>query len=52
MPKKREDSPSEFVAVEKTAKPNTKTEQQPTSTLPRDVTPRWLALLLKELAVV
>ncbi|MDL2009225.1 IS66 family insertion sequence element accessory protein TnpA [Vibrio parahaemolyticus] len=67
MPKKREDSPSEFVVVEKTAKPNTKTEQQPTSTLPtelrleagacslripRDVTPRWLALLLKELAVV
>jgi hypothetical protein len=37
MPKKREDSPSEFVAVEKTTKPNTKTEQQPTSTLPTEL---------------
>ncbi len=67
MPQKREDSPSEFVVIEKTAKPTTKTEQQPRSTLstelrleagacslhvPRDVTPQWLALLLKELAAV
>ncbi|MEZ8724249.1 IS66 family insertion sequence element accessory protein TnpB [Vibrio pomeroyi] len=67
LPKKREDSLSEFVVVEKTTKPNTKTEQQPASTLatelrleagacflhiPRDVTHWWLALLLKELAVV
>ncbi|CAK2518113.1 transposase [Vibrio crassostreae] len=67
MPKKREDSLSEFVVVEKTAKLNTKTEQQPATTLPtelrleagacslhipRDVTPQWTGLLLKELAVV
>ncbi|MEZ8692937.1 IS66 family insertion sequence element accessory protein TnpB [Vibrio splendidus] len=67
MPKKREDSPSEFVVVEKTAKPNTTIEQQPNSTLstelrleagacslhvPRDVTPQWLGLLLKELTAV
>jgi len=67
LPKKREDSLSEFVVVEKTAMLNTKTEQRPPSTLPtelrleagacslhipRDVTPQWLGLLLKELAVV
>ena len=67
LPKKREDSLSEFVVVEKTTKLNPKNEQQPSSTLPtelrleagacslripRDVTPQWLALLLKELAVI
>ncbi|MFA0040107.1 IS66 family insertion sequence element accessory protein TnpB [Vibrio chagasii] len=34
LPKKREDSLSEFVVVEKIAKPKTKTEQRPPSTLP------------------
>jgi hypothetical protein len=67
LPKKREDSLSEFVVVEKTAMLNTKTEQRPPSTLttelrleagacslhvPRDVAPQWLGLLFKELAVV
>ncbi|EKO3914661.1 IS66 family insertion sequence element accessory protein TnpB [Vibrio metschnikovii] len=67
LPKKREDSLSEFVVVEKIAMLNTKTEQLPPSTLPtelrleagacslhvpRDVAPQWLGLLLKELAVV
>lgn len=54
MPQRQDDSPSEFVVIEKTAKPKTKTEPQPNFTLstelrleagasslhvPRDVTP-------------